>query len=283
MIRTTRTNFRHRRLTRKVRRSAFLILPLGALAAVLTFAGCGGGGGTAEKPSAPAVREQGPFGVGADRFWLYRPAKGPPSAVVIFLHGLGREALEPTIHEPWLRHLAEKGNAVIYPVYELGPGSRGALRHIITAVKDARQRLKTPFVPTVVIGYSRGGRLAVEYAAVAPGLNQTPNAVMSVFPGALNPQAEEVVDLGSLDPRTRIWLLVGDRDRSVGRDGARQLIQRLQATTFPPERVRPIVVTSKDDFEANHGAPLDTSPAARRAFWNRADALISSARGSQPR
>jgi dienelactone hydrolase len=199
---------------------------------------------------------------------------GTPKAVVVFLHGLGREALTPKPHRPWLRHLAAKGNAVIYPVYELGPGSRGALRNLITAIRDARQRLKTPFVPTFVIGYSRGGRLAVEYAAVAPGLNQTPNAVLSVFPGLLNPEAEEVID-----PRTRIWILVGDRDRSVGREGARQLVQRLSMTTFPPEQVQFNVVASSGDFEANHGAPLDTSPAARRAFWNRADSMIARARG----
>jgi pimeloyl-ACP methyl ester carboxylesterase len=249
--------------------------------AILTAAGCGGGSAT-KKPRAPAIAEEGPFGVGADKFWLYRPTNGSPRAVVVFLHGLGRESLTPRLHRPWLRHLAAQGNAVVYPVYELGPGSFGALRHLVTTVSDARHRLKTPFVPTIVIGYSRGGRLAVEYAAIAPGVNQTPAAVMSVFPGLLNPAAEEQVDLASVDPRTIIWFLVGDRDRSVGREGARDLLARLQRGGFPPEQVRAIVVVSHDDFEANHGAPLDTSPAARRAFWDRADRLIEQAVEANP-
>jgi pimeloyl-ACP methyl ester carboxylesterase len=245
------------------------------LASALALAGCGGE--TQTKKAAAIAREEGPFGVGADQYWLFQPLKGKPRALVIFLHGLDREALTPRMHRPWLEHLASKGNVVIYPSYELGPGSRGALVHLITAVRDAKRQLQTPFVPTVVIGYSRGGRLGVEYAAVAPGVEQTPAAVMAVFPGQLNPDAEEVVDLASIHPGTVIWLLVGDRDRSVGRQGARELLARLQRGGFPPERVRPIVVISKGDFEANHGAPLGTSPEARRAFWDRADQLIAKA------
>jgi predicted esterase len=243
------------------------------VASALALVGCGGGGAS-KAPEQSAVREQGPFGVGADSYWFYRPPKAPVRAIVVFLHGLGREALTPRLHRPWLRHLAEKGNAVIYPVYELGPGSRGALLHLVTAVRDAKRQLKTPFVPTVVIGYSRGGRIGVEYAAVAPGVDQTPSAVMSVFPGLLNPDAEEVVDFASINPATRIWILAGDHDRSVGRAGARELLARLQRGGFPPARVQAIVVTSKGDFEANHGAPFGTSPAAKRAFWDRADKLV---------
>ena len=245
------------------------------VAAALALAGCGGGGST-KAPEEPAIREEGAFGVAAERFWLYRPVKGSPRAIVIFLHGLGQESLVPKLYRPWLRHLAAKGNAVIYPAYELGPGSRGALRNLITAVRDAKLQLKSPFVPTIVIGYSRGGRLAVEYAAVAPAVDQTPRAIMSVFPGGLNPDAEEIVDLGSIDPRTTIWILVGDRDRSVGPLGGRELLARLQRGAFPPSSVRVISVKSTRDFEASHGAPLGTSSGAKRAFWDRGDKLIDS-------
>lgn len=243
------------------------------VAAALALAGCGGGE-SSKGPEEPTVREEGPFGVEAERYWLYRPVSGKPRAMVIFLHGLGEESLKPDPYRPWLEHLAAKRNVVVYPVYELGPGSRGALRNLITAVRDAKLQLKSPFLPTVVIGYSRGGRLGVEYAAVAPAVDQTPSAVMSVFPGLLNPVAEEVVDLGSINPGTRIWILVGDRDRSVGRAGGRELLARLQRGNFPPASVRVTVVTSKKNFEASHGAPLGTSPGARQAFWDRADRLI---------
>lgn len=129
-------------------------------------------------------------------------------------------------------------------------------------------------MPTVVIGYSRGGRLAVDYAALAPAVEQTPAAVMSVFPPILNPDVEAVIDLASIDPSTHIWILVGDRDQSVGREGARELLRRLSQGNFPPANVRAILVTSKGNFEAHHGAPLRTSAGAKRAFWDRADRLI---------
>lgn len=110
------------------------------LAAALGLAACGGGK-SAKTVQQPTVREQGPFGAGAEQFWLYEPPSGAPRAMVIFLHGLGRESQKPDFHRPWLRHLAEKGNAVIYPVYEIDPGSRDALRNLITAVRDAKVRL----------------------------------------------------------------------------------------------------------------------------------------------
>src|SRR2546428_10396472 len=89
--------------------------------AVLVVAGCGGGHARAHpkpRPPMPSVREEGPFGLGADRYWLYRPARGAPRAVVIFLHGLDTSELTPRNHRPWLRQLAAEGDAVGYPRYE---------------------------------------------------------------------------------------------------------------------------------------------------------------------
>jgi dienelactone hydrolase len=192
--------------------------------------------------------------------------------MVVFLHGAG--SLKPDVYRPWLRHLASQGDAVIFPLFEVDTGSPLALRDLITAVRAARVRLDSPFVPSVVIGYSRGGRLAVDYAALAPGVEQTPSAVLSVFPPLLLPSVEPVIDLGSIDPRTRIWILVGDRDQAVGREGARELLRRLNQGNFPPANVRAILVTSKRGFPASHLSPLRTSAAAKRAFWDRADRLI---------
>ena len=66
-----------------------------------------------------------PVGTGADRAWVLRP-EGTPKSVVVFVHGLGGpQEILPTNHLPWLRHLVEQGNAVIYPAYETEPVARG--------------------------------------------------------------------------------------------------------------------------------------------------------------
>jgi acetyl esterase/lipase len=244
------------------------LLPLLLLLAIA--AGCGGGG-------PPRVKEEGPIGLAADQYWLFLPETKPRS-IVLFLHGLHTSELEPDNHRPWLRHLAEQGNAVVYPRYELNPGTFGALKHIVVATRAALQRLDFPDVPLVVIGYSRGGRLAVESAALLPGLGRPPAAVMSVFPGLLNPYAEERIDLGSIDRSTRIQMLAGDRDRSVSSDGAKALLDRLEIAGFPARNVEAVLVKSREGFVADHVAPLGTSEQARAEFWGRADRLIESAR-----
>ena len=46
-------------------------------------------------------------------------------------------------------------------MYEVQPGERGALRHTLNAADAALRRLGRPTAPLVIVGYSRGGRLAV--------------------------------------------------------------------------------------------------------------------------
>ena len=178
-------------------------------------AGCGGSGSGAAR-SVPTVAPPVPlrtaaFGQGAARYWIWHAA-GKPHAVVLFLHGLDYSEIHPANHLVWIEHLARKGDDVIYPAYEAQPGQLGALRRSLSAVNAALQRLGRPSVPFVIVGYSRGGRLAVELAAVAPAIGVVPAAVMSVFPSRLNPIEEEVVDLGSISPTTRIVLAVGEED-----------------------------------------------------------------------
>ncbi len=240
-------------------------------------AGCGNEatGRAAEPKHSSSIRVVGPIGRGADQYWLFRPG-GPPKAVVVWMHGLATSELTPVNHRPWLLHLARQGDAVVYPRYEVSPGAFGAIRHAAAAVGAAKRRLGNPRVPTVVIGYSRGGRLAAEYAAVAPAFGTAPAAVLSIFPGQANPRAEERIDLRSLDRKTRIVILVGDHDN---REGARELLRRLQAAAFPASRVRAILVRSSAGFVADHLSVFRTSAPARRAFWARADGLVKEAAG----
>jgi hypothetical protein len=72
--------------------------------------------------SAPRPRRLGPFGWGADAYWLWR-APGVPKSVVVFLHGLDRSELTPANHLPWIEHLARQGDDVIYRSTSCSPAS----------------------------------------------------------------------------------------------------------------------------------------------------------------
>lgn len=241
----------------------------------LALAGCGGA-----KHAAPPPHVEGPFGAGADQVWLVRPA-GTPKSIVVFLHGLGGPSEDtPVNHEPWLLHLAQRGSAVIYPRYEAAPtieNQAKADEHALRGIALGLKTLGSPKAPTVVIGYSRGGPLAVDVAAVAPVVGLEPRAVLAVFPSRRFPTEPEL-DLRSLDPADRIWLMIGDRDTVVGRYGADELLQRLSESGFPKERVRLIGVVSHDGFSATHLAPLLDDASAHAAFWDTADSLVTGVR-----
>lgn len=244
------------------------LLLLGALAAVA--GGCGSSG------RGEAVVQQGPLGKSENEVWFYA-AKGRPRSLVVFLHGYGGPREEtPANHVPWLRHLARNGSDVIYPRYEVG-GGFDPYPHIDAAVETALDRLGHPKVPTVLIGFSRGGRIAVDYAAFEAERGRSPRAVLAVFPGLHSP-LERLGPLSSLDDKTKIEIMIGDRDRGVDGTGARAILNRLAAAGFPAARIRLAIVRSTKRFSATHLAPLQTSAEAKKAFWAPADKLIDSIR-----
>ena len=246
-------------------------LPLLLLAALA--AGCGGGGSASRYP--PGVQE-GPFGKGPGQVWFYA-ARGKPRSIVVFLHGYGGPTEEtPANHVAWLQHLAASGNDVIYPRYEVG-ASMDPFADLDAGVTTALRRLGNPHAPEVVIGYSRGGRIAVDYAAIEASRGQEPRAVLAVFPG-LNSPYERLGPLQRLDSKTKIVMMVGDRDTGVGGVGAHALLARLALANFPPDRIQIIGVKSTQGFSATHVSVLESGPGARNAFWKPADRLIDSVR-----
>ena len=237
---------------------------------VLALAGCGAGGDGSSATLDP------PLGTGADRAWVLRP-EGTPKSVVVFVHGLGGpQEILPTNHLPWLRHLVEQGNAVIYPAYESQPGGTRAVAHILAGVRNGLRALGNPQVPLAGIGYSRGGRLVVEWAALQ---RPAPRAVLSVFPSQINPMMEPPIDLRRLDHSMKLKVLVGDSDQAVGNTGAAELLDRLLAFGFPQQNIQGSVVHSTPDLVADHFAPLDTGADARRLFWEPGDQIVTIARG----
>ena len=49
----------------------------------------------------------GPYGKGADAYWLWK-AQGAPKAVVVFEHGLDESELNPWNHMAWIEHLVRR-------------------------------------------------------------------------------------------------------------------------------------------------------------------------------
>jgi pimeloyl-ACP methyl ester carboxylesterase len=233
------------------------------------LAGCGGG---STKPEHGVAERS--VGAGTNQVWLFEPKGQEPKALVVFLHGRG-DAREdtPYYHRPWLRHLAERGNAVLYPRYEKIPGDSRALRFLVDAVPPAAAQLPKG-LPVILIGYSRGGGLAVDYAALHPEVG-IPRAVLAVFPVLLDAR----LHLRSIPPSVRFLVLVGDRDTQVGADGARDLLQQLLRAGYPRRLLRAELVRSQGAFRATHLSVLENSPGARRAFWARADRLIAAVTG----
>jgi predicted esterase len=131
--------------------------------------------------------------------------------------------------------------------------------------------LGDPQVPVIGIGYSRGGRLVVDWAAREAGTRFAPRALLSVFP-ASGEDAQE--DLSQISSRTPLLVLVGDRDEIVGDLGARALLRDLRSAGLPLANVGVEVVHSHDGFVASHLSVLEDTPGARAAFWRRADELI---------
>jgi hypothetical protein len=248
-----------------------------ALAALLLLPGCGSDG----DPKRPAVRgngiEERSYGSGADQVWVVRPTQRDVESVVVYVHGHGGRLEDtPHFHRPWLQHLARKGSAVVYPRYEEFPGAHGTLAHIERAVDRAMKEIDAgDDVPVVGIGYSRGGRLVMDWAAAGVGGPSEPDGLLSVFP-ASGEDPEE--DLSLIRHSTKIVVLVGDQDEVVGDLGAIALMQQLTIPGIPDPNRRVEVVRSTKSFTASHLSVLETSAGARAAFWDRADRLIAAVR-----
>jgi predicted esterase len=245
--------------------------PLVLVLALLALTGCGGGGRD-DYPATPSA--VGPIVKGARGVWLFQPA-GKPKNVVVYFHGQGGPVeATPKNHRPWIDHLVSRGSIVVYPRYELNyeiDPVLFALQGVQTAMKKVKN---ADNLPVLSIGYSRGGAMALEYAAVAPGNDApVPDQVISVFPAGQGNERRSV-DLSTLDKSTRLLIQIGTDDQVVDGAGARYLLRRLQAAGFPGDNIKVDVVRSKIGFSSDHFAPLGETPGARAAFWVPADRAL---------
>jgi len=247
----------------------------------LATAGCGGPASSAPaRPASHRVVERF-YGRGADSVWVFRRQNERPKAVVVFLHGLyDRVESTPLNHLDIVRHLAGRGYAVVYPRFEQIPGQTRAPLHALSGTVTGLRALGYHGKePVVVMGYSRGGGLALDLAGLLPGVNVLASGVLSVFPAMMDPP---LPDYRSIPPTSPIVFLVGDQDRNVSHYGRDQIVQLLRAKRYPMANVRTVVIRSTPVFRADHFSFMGSTAPARRAFWDRADALVEHAIRAQP-
>jgi hypothetical protein len=238
-----------------------LLIPLALVA-------CGSGQKRSAPPPSFTVHQ---YGRGATRAWVFAPA-GRPKLIVLFIHGLGNtRETTPYYHRPWLVHLAREGYEVVYPAYETFPFQPGGVKHIVQGVATALPHVTTG-VPVAAIGYSRGGRLVMDYASVASATGLVPGRILSVFPSGI---MDALLNLAPLAGHTKVLILSGDRDTTVGTVGAGQLVTQLAASGFPYADVRFETVQSHGAFVADHLSVLTDTPAAQQAYWARADRFLA--------
>jgi dienelactone hydrolase len=218
-------------------------------------------------PSAAASDD--PLGVGASQVWVLRP-QGPVRSVVVFLHGWGAMAPEGIA---WIDHLRAHGNVVVYPRYQADVSDRAT-----STIYRLRDGLRTAFAepdlqkrPVITLGHSWGATLAFRHGSNARlwGV-PVPRAIV-----AMNPASTSYGGPPKNGPprSVRVLLMVGDSDSS----GPARTYWRWLGH-HPKARKELRIIESKGAFIADHGSPMQTTPAARRAYWAPVDAVIAQAR-----
>jgi len=213
------------------------------------------------------------FGEQPTGYWLFEPVGDAaeevgrtPHTIVILLHGYG--AIDPTYLDAWIDHIVRQGRVVIFPDYQTDdPLAVPPLEYtgnMIDGITAALAELETgDHVETrldalVVAGYSMGGVLALNYAAMVGGLGlPVPIAVMAVTPGGCtgcggpggsNEFGVPYRDLSRIETSTKLLLIVGDDDDFVGDRPARLAWE--QTAQIPADN-RDYLVARSDD----HGIP----------------------------
>lgn len=180
------------------------------------------------------------YGEGSRQFQIFEPEPRPQSAPCIaFLHGWG--GMDPSSYRLWIEHIVKRGNIVIYPRYQenlrerapnMTPAALDALRDALQ-ILDGRRHTKADRTKFALVGHSLGGVISANIAARAAQENfPEPRALMVVQPGDSKtsgllgrrlPSIRENYE--SIPSRILLLVIVGDEDRVVGTQAAKQIFQ----------------------------------------------------------
>ena len=213
------------------------------------------------------------FGEQPTGYWLFEPVaepsdeeRLPPLPIVILLHGYS--AIDPLYIQAWIDHLVRQGRVVVFPDYQTDdPLAVPPLEYtgnmvdgVAAALDELRTggHVETTLAGLAVAGYSMGGVLALNYAAMAESLNlPSPSSVLAMTPGGClgcgGPGGSDEFgvpyrDLLQIEPDTKLLLVVGEDDDFVG---ARPAQIAWQQTDHIPDENRDYLIARTDD----HGDP----------------------------
>ncbi|MEH3053859.1 MAG: hypothetical protein PGN13_07610 [Patulibacter minatonensis] len=223
--------------------------------------------------------EVGAVGSGQTRTYIIR-AKGAvgPQPLVIFLHGFGSSYIVG--YEPWISHLAREGLTVVFPAWQEAPfptdGSQDPRANMFEGVKLAVDAVPVQENRVAVLGFSAGGALAFDYAALGAKLDvPKPGLVYSIYPGRAFPGEQEVrlpqPPIGDVPATTRFVMLVSRKDKEAGTRWGKE-----QYAALAPrgDDLRELVYVTTPGL-GDHYAPGDTDQKARRVFWKPFDTELS--------
>jgi hypothetical protein len=209
---------------------------------------------------------------------LWPAGTAPPRDAIVFLHGWLPSP--PSVEGEWLRHLAARGNAIVYPVYQTVRGRPEGFRaNALAGIGAGLRAVHADPATVVAIGRTTGGALAFDYAAVARARGlPAPRGVLAVFPGR-DPGNGEVTpaDLSRIPSRTHLAAIAGPGDSVPG--GAAQARALLRGASGVPRRRRAYLTPPFPAPSARVSAAA-IRRAARRDFWAPADRLIAAARAT---
>jgi len=211
-------------------------------------------------------------GSGAQAYWLFEPAQPAPAQapLIVFNHGWG--AMDPRAYKAWIDHIVERGNIVVYPVYQdslrtevkdFTPNAIAAVHDAIRTLQDEPGHVKPQLDRFAIVGHSMGGPISANMAALwqTQGL-PFPRAVMCVEPGktwgSRTVAAFKLADLSQIPASTLLLTVVGDADHIVRDIDAKRIYN--ESTQVPLANKNYVTLVSDSHGEpalkANHFAPV---------------------------
>jgi pimeloyl-ACP methyl ester carboxylesterase len=215
-------------------------------------------------------------GTGAQAYWLFEPAKPAPAQAPVIVFNHGWSAMDPQVYLAWIDHLVERGNIVVYPVYQdslrtevkdFAPNAIAAVKDAIHTLQSEPGHVKPQLDKFAIAGHSMGGPISANMAAEwkAQGL-PFPRAVMCVEPGKTwgdyTRIAFKLGDLSQIPPETLLLTVVGDQDHVVRDIDAKRIFN--ESRQVPPANKSYVTMVSDDHgrpaLKADHLAPVAFAP-----------------------